>query len=95
MSIMYKKNKELLKKIYMEEYGKAELLEQKAALNREMERIKAKAKADAKRKYAPKKVKIQKAKVGIKKRAKPIKKALKRYSDNMQRANKEILGFDF
>lgn len=92
---MFKKNKELLKKIYTEEYAKAEVREQKAALNREMEKIRAKAKADAKRKYAPKKVKIQKARVGIQKRAKPIKKALKQYSKNMQKANRDILGIDF
>lgn len=75
----------------MEEYEKAEALEQKAALTKEMERVRAKAKADAKRKYTPKKVKVEQ----LKNKAKPLKKKLKRYGDNMRKANKEILGFDF
>lgn len=102
MGLMYKKNKELLQKIYEEEYLKAEEAQKKAALNREIERIKAKAKEDAKRKYTPRKERVKKVakKTGKKvqaarKKAKPYKKKLKRFSDNIQEANRDILGFDF
>jgi len=49
--MLKKKNKELLRKIYTEEYLKAEQEEKKAQLQREIARIKKKAREDAKRKY--------------------------------------------
>lgn len=77
---LFKKNKELLRKIYEEEFEKAEKSEQKVALNREIERIKKKAHAKAHAKYnkAEARAKMRKdwgkKTGGIKKRAKRLQK---------------------
>jgi len=101
---MYKKNKEQLKKIYEEEFLKAEKKESQAALDREIARIKAKAREDAKHKSRSWK---DRGKTGIKKAAKKGRgagkkiqtfkkkhgKRLRSISENVDRMNREIMGY--
>lgn len=85
---MLKKNKELLRKIYEEEYAKAVVSEQKAALNREIERIKKKARNKAYAKYHKKEARAKMRKDWGKKTKGFKKKALKLQKHNEEFMNK-------
>lgn len=89
--MLKKKNKEILRKIYMEEYLKAEEIEKKAQLNREIQRVRQKAKEDAKRKYNRAKTLTKGTKKGAKK--KQFQHRSKKIGKAGEQLRKNLLGY--
>ena len=84
---MLKKNKEMLKRIYEQEFAKAKAKEEKARLERQIANIKKKAREDAKRRY-----------VRGKSLGKSLGKSMKKFSKRakkIQRASEDLLYTDF
>ena len=80
---MLKKNKKMLKKIYQEEYEKAIAKEKKGSLTREIDRIRKKAREDAKKKYDVVARRLSRAK-----KIKNLKQAGKGIQKHMKKAGK-------
>jgi hypothetical protein len=90
---MLKKNKELLRKIYQQEYEKAIRQENKAKLERDIARVKEMARNRAKRKAEGFNLNKQLNRgKKLQKNARPVGKKLKRMGDNMTRMNQELFG---
>lgn len=89
---MLKKNRKMLKKIYKEEYAKAESNAKKTALTKEIDRIKRKAREDAKRKYdveARRKARAKRMK-NLKSGMKGMGKGMKKAGKHARRINEQI-----
>lgn len=87
---MKKKNKELLKRIYDEEYAKAVVKEQKAALNREMTSIRKLAQKRAYAKYHKREFRAKKRKQ-LARSVKGAGKRYKRIAGNFQKSSDRLI----
>ena len=93
---MMKKNKELLKKIYDQEYAKAKTKAQKASLNRQIQNVKSKARSDAEKRFNRQKHLGKKAKKlgkGFQKIGKDIAKRSKGFKETSDNMLDDIMGW--
>lgn len=88
--MLKKKNKELLKKIFDEEYAKAVAKEQKVSLNREMARMRKLAQSKAYAKYHKREGRARKRK-SLAKSVKGAGKKYKKMAGNIQRSSDRMV----
>jgi hypothetical protein len=88
---MLNKNRELLKKIYREEYEKALKKEKSASLGREIDRIRRLAREKAKRRAGSRMEKVKRLAGGVAGGAKKHRKTVRRYGDAATRIQNNLL----
>jgi hypothetical protein len=85
------KNRELLKKIYREEYEKALKKEKSASLGREIDRIKRMAREKAKRRAGSRMEKVKRLAGGVAGGAKKYRKSAKHVGDAATRMRNNLM----